>query len=46
MSDLECADCGVTATYADAAILDAHKSCGDRTGPRPSGTQHTWIEQD
>lgn len=45
MTDLECLDCGLTATFADAAILDAHKSCDVPETRGPSGTQHTWEER-
>lgn len=37
MADLKCTDCGMTATYADAAIADSQRTCD-------GGTTHDWTE--
>jgi len=56
MSDLVCAACGATASYADAAIADSLRTCaGDEdadtdvvrhtaVGPVHDGGKHDWEE--
>ena len=51
MADLRCADCGTTASYADAALEDRLRTCGGdhvvkhtALGPVYNGGKHDWIE--
>ncbi|QSJ05022.1 CxxC motif protein [Haloarcula virus Hardyhisp2] len=37
-NDLICRQCGATASYADAAIFDAERTC-------KNDTKHVWEEQ-
>lgn len=58
MGDLVCTRCGREATYADAAIADAHKTCGSDAKPSTvpggcgsvkldyGGDEHEWEERD
>jgi len=39
MSDLNCTECGMTASYADANIADLRRSCGEGNDGVPSETE-------
>lgn len=52
MADLECRDCGMEASYADANIADQRKTCGveltpsntTEKGTARGGSKHDWTE--
>ncbi|AGM11119.1 hypothetical protein M196_gp25 [Halorubrum tailed virus 4] len=51
MSDLECVECGATASYADAQAADRRNTCGGERvvkhtpiGRFYDGEKHDWKE--